>query len=89
MILDSAVDASPETLEFQTDDQGLQVHYRIKGIRYDMETIPLHLAEAVLNNLRDLTATGRLLVRVDGKPLDFVVDSDRPTFRFRIDPGIA
>lgn len=87
LILGSFVDASAETLEFQTDGRGMHVRYRLEGIWWDMETIPVHLAEPVLDRLRELTATGKLLVRVDGKPLDLIVDSNPPAFRLRVEPA--
>jgi hypothetical protein len=89
IILRTSASTAASDLEFKLTDRTLDARYQIDGIWYDMTFFPIHIGEPLLDRLRELTATGRLLVRVDGKPMDFVVDSDRPTFRLRIEPGVS
>jgi hypothetical protein len=89
MILGTALAASAAALEFQPSGRTTRVRYRIEGIWYDMETFPGHLTDPLLDRLRELTSQGRLLVRLDGKPLDLIVDSEQPSFRLRVQPAIS
>jgi type II secretory ATPase GspE/PulE/Tfp pilus assembly ATPase PilB-like protein len=54
LILVTALEANATELDFGIHDDGFDVRYRIEGIRYDMESVPLHLAGPVLARLRHL-----------------------------------
>jgi len=85
IILRTAADAPASNLQFKTTDERLNVRYQVEGVWYDMESLPGHLGADLADRLRELSASGRLLVRVDGNPVDLVIDPESTDLTFRVE----
>src|SRR5579862_4376575 len=85
ILLRTAVDAPASDLQFKTSAGRIDVRYRVEGIWYDMESVPAHLGADLTGRLRELSASGRLLVRVDGAPVDLVLDPAETDVSFRVE----